>query len=81
MQARDNSGWTCLHHALSLPGPSPAAAAWINATLALPGVAALREAALCDLDSDAAAVSAEAGLLELFRGDADAAQVMSAACK
>ena len=37
--------------------------------------------ALGDLDFDAAEVSAEAGLLELFRGDADAAQVMSAAWK
>jgi hypothetical protein len=81
LQARDSSGWTCLHHALSLQGPSPAAAAWINATFAVPGVAALREAALGDLDSDVAAVSAEAELLELFRGDADAAQVMSAAWK
>ena len=68
-----------MHHALSPPGPSPAASAWIDANLAIPGVAALREAALGDLDSDAAALSAEAaaGLLELFRGDADAAQVLS----
>ena len=70
LQTRDRDGWTCLHHYLSLPDPSPAAAAWIAAALALPGVAALREAALRELAS--AAPSAE---LELFRGDTDAAQV------
>jgi hypothetical protein len=68
---RDRNGWTCLHHALSLPDPSPAAAAWITAALALPGIAALREEALRDL----ASVEAEAVALELFRGDAGAAQV------
>ncbi len=68
---RDFSGWTCLDHALSLPDPSPAAAAWIAAALALPGTAALREEALRDL----ATVEAEPVALELFRGSAGAAQV------
>ncbi len=68
---RDFSGWTCLHYALSLPDPSPAAAAWIAAALALPGIAALREEALRDL----ASVEAEPVALELFRGSTGAAQV------
>ncbi len=76
---RDRNGWTCLHHALSLPDPSPAAAAWITAALALPGIAqaALWEEALRDLDSRPAepSVEAEELRLKLFRGEAGAAQV------
>jgi hypothetical protein len=72
---RYSNGWTCLHHALSLPDPSPAAAAWIAAALALPGIAALREEALRDLASCPAEPSLEAEALTLFRGDAGAAQV------
>ena len=74
MQARDNDGWTCLHYALSLPDPSPAAAAWIAAALELQGVASLRETALRDIASAPAATAATA--LELYRGNTDAAQVM-----
>jgi hypothetical protein len=75
-QAQDRNGWTCLHHALSLPDPGPDAAAWIATALDLPGVAVLREpeAALCDHASEQAAMLAEAEALdfrlELFRGDA-----------
>jgi hypothetical protein len=72
---RDCSGWTCLHHALSMPYQSPASTAWIVTALALPGVAALREAALSDLASTAADTRAEAAPLALFRGKADGAQV------
>ena len=77
---RDRNGWTCLHHALSLPDPGPATVAWIAAALSLPGVAALREAALCDLASDPAVMSTDAAAaqhsrLELFRGNEDAALV------
>ncbi len=71
-QARDRDGWTCLHHALSLPDQSPATTAWIAMALALPSAAALRETALRDLASHAA----EAVPLELFRGAGGAAQVM-----
>ncbi len=76
MQVRDRNGYTCLHHALSLPDPSPDAADWIAAALALPGVAALREPALHELASDPAAMSLEAAPFELFRGKGDAAQVI-----
>jgi hypothetical protein len=72
----DRSGWTCLHYALSLPNPSPAAAAWITAALALPGIAELQEAALLDLASDPSATPVEAAPLELWRGVDDAAKVM-----
>ncbi len=72
---RDCNGWTCLHHALSLPDPSSAAAAWITTALALPGVLALREEALHDLASCPAEKLAEAVALELVRGDAGAVQV------
>jgi hypothetical protein len=72
---RDRNGWTCLHHALNLPDPSPAAVAWIDAALALPGIAALREEALRDLASCPAEPLVEAEALKLFRGDAGAAQV------
>jgi hypothetical protein len=80
VQARDRNGWTCLHHALSLPNPGPATVAWIAAALSLPGVAALQEAALRDLSEDLAVMSAKAAgeqhsRLELFRGDEDAALV------
>jgi hypothetical protein len=78
-QARDRDRWTCLHHALSLPDPSPAAAAWIDAALALPGVALLRETALRDIASVPAVMPATA--LELHRGDTNAAQVMLIACQ
>jgi hypothetical protein len=65
-----------MHHALSLPDPSPAAAAWIATAVALPGVAALRETTLRDIASDPAAMSVGVSALKLHRGDDNAAQVM-----
>jgi hypothetical protein len=78
VQVRDRNGWTCLHHALSLSNPSPAAAAWIAAALALPGVAALRETAILDLaaSASAGALARADAALEPFRGAEDAAKVI-----
>jgi hypothetical protein len=70
---RDRVGWTCLHHALSLKDPSPSAAAWIATALTLPSGAMLLETALQDL---ADAVEVEVGMLEHFRGNEDALQVI-----
>ncbi len=80
-QTRDRCGWTCLHYALSLLNPSPAAASWISATLALPGVAVLQKTALSELASNPTVMykSQEAVLLELFRGDEEAAKVLETA--
>jgi hypothetical protein len=74
-QARDSTGWTCLHHALSLPDPSPAATAWITTALALQGVAEMREDALHDVALDPAALKKGEANLQLFRGEENAAQV------
>jgi hypothetical protein len=80
-QARDRDGMTCLHHALSLPDPSPAASAWIAAALALPDAAELHKIALSDITSGSATISAHVTALELYRGDVNAAQVMLIACQ
>ncbi len=80
-QAQDRDGWTCLHHALSLPNPSPAAAAWISAALALPGAGALHNMALRDIASGPTSMTVNATSLQLFQGDTNAAQVMVISCQ
>jgi hypothetical protein len=64
-QVRDCDGWTCMHHALSLPVPSPAALAWIQAALALPAGPALGDSVRRDL----ASAASRGTRLERFRGE------------
>ena len=71
-QVRGRDGWTCFHHALSLPSRGSEAAAWIKAAAALPSGAAL----LSEAEKDVAALAAEGMQLEAAAGDAgDGVQV------
>jgi hypothetical protein len=72
MQVHGRDGWTCFHHALSLPSCGNDAEAWIRAAAALPSGAAL----LVEAEKDVAALAALAGQLEAAAGGAgDGVQV------
>jgi hypothetical protein len=64
MQVRGRDGWTCFHHALSLPSRGPDAEAWIRDAAALPS----RTALLAEAEKDVAALAADGEQLEAAAG-------------
>jgi hypothetical protein len=70
-QVRGRDGWTCFHHALSLPSRGSDVEAWIRAAAALPSGAAL----LAEAEKDVAALAADGGQLEAAGGAGDGVQV------
>jgi hypothetical protein len=72
MQIRGRDGWTCFHHALSLPSRGNDAEAWIRAAAALPSGAAL----LAEAEKEVGALAADDLQLEAAAGGAgDGVQV------